>query len=249
MDRSTRTTDPAPVIVLALLALLLILIASPCHAAVAYVQYAEGTSAPDTSVTATWSGATVANNLVVGVVTWDDAGVSITSTPTSWVEAARITDITSDTGLAVYYRQNCPSISGGMTFGFDGSVNATVTIAEFSGIKTSGAFDQKNTYSNSGSTACYTGAVVTTEQNELLISGGVTDVASNFDWSAESFIELSDLDAGASHSGSASYRIVATSGTYEGSAGVTLSNNAGAIATFEATVAAATAQSLMPGMD
>lgn len=131
-------------------------------------------SGESTGPTVTWSSATTAGNLLVAAVCL--TGENTPNTPSGWSLASYQNNFAS---TYIYYKQNAASQSS-QDFSFFDFSSYTIYLAEYSGIKTSSAFETYATAVSSSTTINLTTVGSTTTADSLVIgaftipSGGDT---------------------------------------------------------------------------
>lgn len=197
-------------------------------------------NASATTVSATWPQTTVAGNLLIAIVgVRGGTGVTITP-PAGWLLATRSNNGTN-VATAIYYRENAPAISGAISWTFSSTQNATLTLAEYTGITISSALDVTAT-STGNSSGGNTGTTATTSQTYEVAIGAISAVnsATTYSGQTNSFVEVSEANStgGAAGSRNATVfeeKILSTTGTQTVSATLSATRQwAGAIATFKA---------------
>src|SRR6266849_2067206 len=131
---------------------------------------------PQSSVSVTYTGAQTGGNLNVVVVGWGDATSTVTSVTDSkanvYLPASGPTVLASGETLTVYYAANiAAAAAGGNTVKVTFNTSARypdIRIAEYSGIDRTSPLDTKAAAQGSG-TAASSGAVATTNANDLLV--------------------------------------------------------------------------------
>lgn len=199
-------------------------------------QDATGTSST-TSVTATYPGATTANNLLIAVC-GDNDGNGGTQTLTGWTEAIGFQN-TSGSDCHIFYKVAVGNETT-VTVSNSGAALMRLAIYEYTGNATSTPSDKTaGSGSTIGATTCPTGTTAsTTVADELLIAGALIGgvAASSPSWSnsfntrdtvASSTINLFTAD-----------KIVSATGTYTTTVTYTgaSSGATGVIATFKAAI-------------
>jgi hypothetical protein len=182
------------------------------------------------------------NNLLIAAANSDS---DITMTSTGWSIAA---SIVAATGLYIYWKIAGAGESTTVTIGINVSDSGEMAIYEYSG-NTASPLDKTATASVSGVASCGTGTTATTAQaDELLFAAVGKDSTATWNGLAwtNSFVTLSGPIAGNGSPGasclSTATRAVNATGAYTTTASWTDGNwsGGGAIATFKASVAAAT---------
>ncbi|MDX1708225.1 MAG: hypothetical protein R3274_06470, partial [Desulfobacterales bacterium] len=195
----------------------------PALAAISYVQTKNGNSNGATSVSATFDTAPTENNLLVAIVGNRDSSTA-PNTPSGWSVA--ISQTTNTPGQVIFYKIAGASESSTVTVNNYGtSTNLGIHIYEYSGVATSSPLDQSNSASGNSATAS-TGSITTTQDNELLIAGLVSnDREASFSSWTNSFSEKNDFHITSGKPGDKSGfggadRIVSSTGSFSTSATV-----------------------------
>lgn len=129
-------------------------------------QHTATTGVKSTAASATWPQATHAGDLLVATIGW--SGAAKATTPAGWSLAI------SAGATAIYYRENAPATSGAVTFSLSAKANWVLSLSEWSGVVTSGAFDTKAHKSSgaaTGVTASSGTTPLTAQPVELVIAG------------------------------------------------------------------------------
>ena len=194
----------------------------------ALVQHVIGSGTKATQATVTWPQTTVAGDLQVAAIGW--SGSAKVTPPAGWALAVTFG------GTAIYYRQNAPAVSGSTSFSLSVKANWVLSVSEWSGIATSGAFD-KNAHATSGQTSATTASSGTTpvisQPVELAIAGIKAMASVTESGPTNGFTQLDQRIAGTNDTFGA-YDSMSTTAATE-STSVALSVNAkwrGVIATF-----------------
>lgn len=131
-----------------------------------YVQHVIGGGAKSVLASVIWPQTTEAGNLQVATIGW--SGPATVTPPAGWALAVSIG------GAAIYYRENAPSVSGSTSFSLSSPANWVLSVSEWSGFATSGAFDKK-AHASGGQTTATTATSGTTkviaQPIELVIAG------------------------------------------------------------------------------
>jgi chitodextrinase len=168
-------------------------LSSPAAAAIAYVQSKSSASgSPQSSISATFTSAQTAGNLIVVAVGWTNGTSVVTSVTDSrgntYALAIGPTVFTGTRSSSIYYAKNIVSASAGantVRVTFSSSVPfPDLRMAEYSGLDTTNPLDVAAGAAGTG-TACSSGAATTTSANDLLIgaddlSGTTTAPGSGF---------------------------------------------------------------------
>lgn len=200
--------------------------------AIAHVQSTSGNGS-GTSLAVAFGSNNTAGNLLVYGSGGDSDTTNITDTNNTPVSAIGANDDPNFTYADIYYVQNCAAGANTATR-TNASGQISLSVAEYSGVKTSGALDQVNTGAGSG-TAAASASVTTTQADELLIGLTVAGASVTFTPGA-SYTERTDT--GGLRSSELEDQIVASIGSYTASSTLSGSNPwLCLIATFKATVA------------
>jgi hypothetical protein len=218
--------------------------AIPAHAQIARVQAQSGVNdGAGGNVSATWSPATTAGNLLVAVVAGNGY---VTITPptvsgTAWTNAVyRIHRKSREYAtVAIYYIGNANSQSGASTWTVSGSNGASLVLLEYSGIVTDA--DPLDRIGFNGGKAKYhsTGWTAQTQQAEQVLVGALTHNGnSNYGAPGNSFTEITEVTSSGSYPNECivGERFVSAIGSFYMNASITGAKKlfAGAIATFRA---------------
>ena len=170
-----------------------------------------------TSVTATFTTAPTAGNLLIAV--FGESGSNNINTPSGWQVA--IVDQNNSPGGAIFYKIASGSestVTVTTTGGTSTSYGMGLQLYEYSGMAATSPLD--DTASNSGTgTSLTSGSVTTTQAGDLLISGAAIMTAATFTW-GDSFTEEFDFQNPGTNvrSFSGADRVVASAGSYSASA-------------------------------
>ncbi|PCI19160.1 hypothetical protein COB64_04180, partial [Candidatus Wolfebacteria bacterium] len=204
-------------------------------AAGARVQTITGNNgAGGTTVSATWPSATTTDNLLVAIVAVD-GGTNVTiSPPASWILAVSA-DNGGRTKSSIYYIENAASESGVSSWGLSASKEATITLAEYSGMATSSALDVTAS-AIANSLTVDSGTTSTTAQADSLAVAGIA-IQGIVTYSAEtnSFTEVSEVQSSTIVSSAFYEKILSTTGTQQVQATISVKQRSvGVIAVFKA---------------
>lgn len=191
---------------------------------------------------------TAGNLLVVIVVAGSGADTTAVNDTlgNTWTHAATAFNTGSGMRTELWYAENCLGGANTVTATLSASEGWVITIAEYSGLLTSGSLDQVNNSPTTASGATLNSGNITTTQNDELIVGGgcIRDVVSGTVTTAAGFTELSNLST--NRDANASHKIVSSTGTYAWTADSTQSDSyAAVVASFKAS--GAPPPSLVPG--
>ena len=150
-------------------------------AVIAFVQQNYATpQTPQAQVSATYTSAQTAGNTNILIIGWNDVTASITSVTNSAGNVYQVAIPTfrgNGMSQAIYYASNIKSVAAGsntvaVTFN-QPAVYVDARITEYSGLRTTNAFDVGTSATGVG-TSANSGSITTTTSNELLIGAGVT---------------------------------------------------------------------------
>jgi phosphatidylinositol-3-phosphatase len=191
-------------------------------------QHAAGSAAKSKTASVAWGSTTQAGDLQVAALSW--TGAPTITPPSGWSLAV------SAGTAAIYYRQNAPATSGNVTFTFSANANWVLAISEWSGVKTTGAYD-KSAHASSGTATGGTassGTTAVTSQPVELVIAGIKAVANVTESSPTNGFALLDQAVGGANDTLGTLSLV-TSTAAKRSTSVSLSTHAkwrGVIATF-----------------
>ena len=150
-------------------------------AVIAFVQQNYATpQTPQAQVSATYTSAQTAGNTNILIIGWSDVTASITSVTDSAGNVYQMAIPTfrgNGMSQAIYYASNIKSAAAGsntVTVTFNQpAVYVDARITEYSGLRTTNAFDVGTSATGVG-TSANSGSITTTTSNELLIGAGIT---------------------------------------------------------------------------
>ena len=199
-------------------------------------QFVGVTSQSQTSITATWTQATQAGNLLVAVVSASDVGLIGTITPPSgWTLATSYE--WNNIKTAIYYIANN---AGGRTserFTFVHFPDSSLQLAEYTGAMTLAPLDKTafngDSFATSGTIS--TGNTTTTAQaKELVVTAMTMYAQTSFTAPTNSFVKLDERQIGWNLTTAYFERVTTAAGAYGHSASVSQSNQwLGLAATFK----------------
>jgi hypothetical protein len=148
-------------------------------AAIAYVQSSYQDPSSASSVNVKYASVQSAGDLNVVIVAWNDSTSRVNSITDSkgnrYLTAVGPTTQAGNATQVIYYAQNIAAAAAGantVTVTFNATVKfPDVRVIEYSGISTSGPFDVGVAASGSTGTSLSSGAVTTTNANDLLVGG------------------------------------------------------------------------------
>ena len=172
-----------------------------------------------TSVTATFTTAPTAGNLLIAV--FGESGSNTINTPSGWQVA--VVDQNTSPGGAIFYKiasgsETTVTVSTTVNYGDSNSYGMGLQLYEYSGMAATSPLD--DTASNSGTgTSLTSGSVTTTQAGDLLISGAAIKTGATFTWGS-SFTEEFDFQNPGTNkrSFSGADRVAASAGSYSASA-------------------------------
>ena len=140
---------------------------------IARVQFISGTGITTTCVATLGSSPTNGNFLVAVIGTSKTSTspvTSITQTGATWVQAVS-TDNANGVSMDIWYAENVSGAGTTVTANLSGTLNSSMIVAEYSGIKTSGSIDQTASNTDTSVNADSGTTASTSQRNELWVSG------------------------------------------------------------------------------
>jgi hypothetical protein len=206
--------------------------------AIVRVQAASDDATTETSTTASWGSPTGTGNLLIAVLMTRHNAYDITPPTGMTLYEEQTSDV--DERIWIYYEPNCAQRSGTQTFTWTTASDATMHLAEYSGMATSTVLDLTATATDSSGDPS-SGTTATTNQDEELWFAaicnrniGVQGSPTN-GFAQVNRIHSANANAGYQLEGAIYEKIVATVGTAGTSVTLTPSDNrpwAGLILTF-----------------
>jgi hypothetical protein len=197
-------------------------------AGIARVQYVSGTSTT-TTVSATWSKATTAGNLLIAIISYDHAG-EIKTIPAGWTLAIGAQD-GNNISTAIYYIGNAGSQSGSSSWVLTHSRNITLHLLEYSGVDT---LDKTANASGNGNTASTGITATTTQADELAIGAMAVSDYTGFYYVSGGFSEVgSEVHIGYAITSEPLEQVLSVTGRYGATALISWDHWAGAVAAFK----------------
>lgn len=197
-------------------------------------------NAAASTVAATWPGATTSGNLLIAIVgVRGGSGTTITPPAGGWTVAGSRADNGTTISTVIYYIENAGVQSGSSSWGISPAINATLILAEYSGMATSSALDVTATNTGQSSTADSGTTASTAMPDSLAIAGLSVEAANNFSGQTNGFTELADVNStggtpGTQHGMALEEKILSATGAQNVSASTGNKSWAGAIAVFKA---------------
>ncbi|MGA9364126.1 MAG: T9SS type A sorting domain-containing protein [Bacteroidota bacterium] len=182
------------------------------------LQKASGTGV-NPSISVTFANTPTSGNFLIAIV---GVGNATITTPSGWSSAINQAGTSSSPGQAIFYKVAGTSESKTVTVAVTGTSYLGLQIFEYQNVATTSSVDAINSNTGTG-TAITTNSVSTSQANDLIIVGVVTNASTSFSSWTNSFTEQNDFQQTNYRTFGSASRSVTSIGSYSSGATAGLS--------------------------